>query len=372
MTVLVAYATHSGATTTLAETIVATLTEAGTPAELVDVTTEPDPSAYDAVVLGSGIRIESIEKTAAQWARDHRAALLERPLAFFTCSGSAADPAKGGRQKATDAFLDDIGFSPAAVKNFPGWVLMDRIPLHERVLLKSMRTPTGDFRDLDAVAEWAREIRPLLEACAEGASDGIVHGKAWTTATPAARQRGLGGRPAVAEPPALRRAVRGYVRTSGRALGIVVVDDPTHQREKLNTFGLREHLEHVAFSAPRLEGDRLGDLAAGVRDRYTVPAAVDRRRTAFDKCALLETIEQFDDIALVEFEAMCQFLLGAGAELVERRQDRVLRKREVMGCKRCLHRGSPDLSQLTGEIGRQGQQGFRARKIGRATCRETE
>ena len=164
MTVLVAYATHSGATTTLAETIVATLTEAGTPAELVDVTTEPDPSAYDAVVLGSGIRIESIEKTAAQWARDHRAALLERPLAFFTCSGSAADPAKGGRQKATDSFLDDIGFSPVAVKNFPGWVLMDRIPLHERVLLKSMRTPTGDFRDLDAVAEWAREIRPLLEA----------------------------------------------------------------------------------------------------------------------------------------------------------------------------------------------------------------
>src|SRR5690625_5865109 len=79
MTVLVAYATHSGATTTLAETIVATLTEAGTPAELVDVTIEPDPSAYDAVVLGSGIRIESIEKTAVQWARDHRAALLERP-----------------------------------------------------------------------------------------------------------------------------------------------------------------------------------------------------------------------------------------------------------------------------------------------------
>src|SRR5690625_7045303 len=99
MTVLVADATHSGAATALAETIVATLTEAGTPAELVDVTIEPDPSAYDAVVLGSGIRIESIEKTAVQWARDHRAALLERPLAFFTCSGSAADPAKRSEER---------------------------------------------------------------------------------------------------------------------------------------------------------------------------------------------------------------------------------------------------------------------------------
>lgn len=164
MTVLVAYATHSGATQTLAETLVATLGEEGVSAELVDVTTDPDPSAYDAVVLGSGVRIEAIEKPAVQWVKDHRAALLERPMAFFSCSGSAADPAKGGKQKATDAFLETIGFSPVAVKNFPGWVLMDKIPLHERVLLKSMRTPTGDFRDLGAVAAWGREITPLLTA----------------------------------------------------------------------------------------------------------------------------------------------------------------------------------------------------------------
>lgn len=52
MTVLVAYATHSGATQTLAETLVATLGEEGVFAELVDVITDPDPSVYDAVVLG--------------------------------------------------------------------------------------------------------------------------------------------------------------------------------------------------------------------------------------------------------------------------------------------------------------------------------
>jgi hypothetical protein len=51
---------------------------------------------------------------------------------------------------------------PVATANFPGWVLMDRIPVHERLLLKSMRTPTGDFRDLDAVTAWGREIAPLL------------------------------------------------------------------------------------------------------------------------------------------------------------------------------------------------------------------
>ncbi|MFC7376541.1 flavodoxin domain-containing protein [Brachybacterium sp. GCM10030267] len=162
MSVLVAYATHSGATLTLAETVAATLTEREIPSDLVDVTRDPDPGAYDAVVLGAPVRAESIDKPAVSWVQKHRASVLERPFAFFSCSGSASDPAKGGRQKATDAFLDRIDFSPVAVRNFPGWVLMDRLPVHERLLLTSMRTPTGDFRDLPAVAEWTREIAPLL------------------------------------------------------------------------------------------------------------------------------------------------------------------------------------------------------------------
>ena len=164
MTALVAYATHSGATRTLAETLAAALREAGIDCDLADIEEAPDPAGYDAVVLGSGVRVESIEKTAAAWAKQHSAVLASRPFAFFSCSGSAADPAKGGRQKATDAFLATLDRAPVATANFPGWVLMDRIPLHERVLLKSMRTPTGDFRDLPAVAAWGREIAPLLGA----------------------------------------------------------------------------------------------------------------------------------------------------------------------------------------------------------------
>lgn len=164
MTALVAFATHSGATRTLAETLADSLREAGLPCDLVDIAEGPDPAGYDAVVLGSGVRVESIEKSAAAWAAAHACTLAERPFAFFSCSGSASDPAKGGKQKATDAFLATLAHDPVAVANFPGWVLMDRIPLHERVLLKSMRTPTGDFRDLSAVAAWGREIAPLLQS----------------------------------------------------------------------------------------------------------------------------------------------------------------------------------------------------------------
>lgn len=162
MTVLVAYATHSGATRTLAETIAETLVGEGVAADVVDIEDAPDPSAYDAVVVGSAVRIESVEKSLERWSAAHADALASRPVAFFSCSGSAADPAKREHQKATDGYLAHAPFEAVAAANFPGWVLMDRIPMHERVMLKSMRTPTGDFRDLDLVASWAREIRPSL------------------------------------------------------------------------------------------------------------------------------------------------------------------------------------------------------------------
>lgn len=162
MSVLVAYATHSGATRTLAETVAASLTEQDVEVDLVDLEDAPDPAGHDAVVLGSAVRAESFEKVAVNWAKAHVGVLASRPLAVFSCSGSASDPAKGGRQKAMDAFLGSLPLEPVAVKNFPGWVIMEKIPLHERVLLRSLRTPTGDFRDLPAVAAWAREITPQL------------------------------------------------------------------------------------------------------------------------------------------------------------------------------------------------------------------
>src|SRR5699024_8691219 len=169
MTVLVAYATHSGATRTLAETLADALRADGLDADLVDIEDHPDPSGADAVVLGSAVRVESVEKPALTWTKTHLDTLRRRPFAFFSCSGSAvrvesvekpaltwtkthldtlrrrpfaffscsgsaADPAKGGKQKATDAYLERFSLSPVAVRNFPGWVLMDRIPVHERVL----------------------------------------------------------------------------------------------------------------------------------------------------------------------------------------------------------------------------------------------
>lgn len=163
MTVLVAYATHSGATRTLADTIVEELARHGVGGEAVDVREDPDPRVHDAVVIGSSVRMESVEKPLVAWEAKHHQALGAMPVAVFTCSGSAADPKKAGQQKAADAFVADTGLRPVGTRNFPGWVILEKIPAHERVLMKAMRTPLGDFRDLEAVAAWTRDILPQLE-----------------------------------------------------------------------------------------------------------------------------------------------------------------------------------------------------------------
>ncbi len=158
MSVLVAYATHSGATRTLADAIVEELRVHGIAGEAIDVKDDPDPSVHDAVVLGSGVRMQAFERCASAWASKHRKQLRSQPFALFTCSGGAADPEKAKDLQIAHSFADGLQLDPVAVRNFPGWVLMDRIPMHERVLLTAMRVPQGDFRDLPAVASWTRGL----------------------------------------------------------------------------------------------------------------------------------------------------------------------------------------------------------------------
>lgn len=131
---------------------------------LVDIEEAPDPAGYDAVVLGSGVRVESIEKSAAAWAKQYADALSTRPFAFFSCSGSASDPAKGGkRRRPTPSSRPQS--HPRRDRELPRLGAHGPHPAARAPdALKSMRTPTGSFRDLPAVAAWGRRWRRCCRA----------------------------------------------------------------------------------------------------------------------------------------------------------------------------------------------------------------
>ncbi|WP_058235160.1 flavodoxin domain-containing protein [Devriesea agamarum] len=162
MSIVIVYASHTGATQTLAERLAVVLAEMGYAAEAIDVERDPDPATYDAVVLGSGIRIGKIEKSASTWVSAHRDTLATRPLALFTCSGGAVDPDNDDPAKILAKTASKLPSAPVATAAFAGWMLADKLTLAERAVLKAVGSPMGDFRDLDAVESWGKTLPALL------------------------------------------------------------------------------------------------------------------------------------------------------------------------------------------------------------------
>ena len=163
--VLVVYGTKTGCTAGIAEKIGATLAETGLSADVHPVEKAPEPSGYRAVVVGSGVRAGSWHGTVKEWVTANAEALTSRPVAMFTaCLTMASDPEKADEVRAyTDALLADTGITPIDIGLFAGMNEPKTFSLPERLIMKAMKAPQGDFRDYEAVAGWARGIAAGLK-----------------------------------------------------------------------------------------------------------------------------------------------------------------------------------------------------------------
>ena len=163
-TVLVVYGTKSGCTTGIAEKIGETLAAAGATADVVPAEDSPDPSAYDAVIVGSGIRVAQWHGAVKEWFLGNASALSARPTAMFTCCLTmATEPEKAEEVRAyTDPLIEESGVTPVALGLFAGWNESARFSLPERLILRALKAPKGDFRDFEAVAAWTRETADAL------------------------------------------------------------------------------------------------------------------------------------------------------------------------------------------------------------------
>lgn len=162
--ILVVYGTKTGCTAGIAERIGETLGESGATVDVRPAEDKPDPSSYDAAVVGSGVRVGSWHASVKDWVAVNAAALKERPVAFFTaCLTMAQTPEKADEVRAyTDPLRQQTGVEPVEIGLFAGMNEPKRFSLPERLILKAMKAPEGDFRDMDAVAEWARAVAGKL------------------------------------------------------------------------------------------------------------------------------------------------------------------------------------------------------------------
>jgi len=184
--VQVVHASRHGATRGIADRIVEVLRERGFDVAIEDAATKPDPSGFDAYVIGSGVYMGSWLKEAVEHLERNAPVLSTRPVWLFSSGplpgstrnqesldgteaalGPEHGPGSAGRQR-IEALMAEISvrehrvFLGAYDPNDPARSLPERVirmlPGSKGIL------PEGDFRDWEAIESWARGIASELEA----------------------------------------------------------------------------------------------------------------------------------------------------------------------------------------------------------------
>ena len=164
--ILVAYATKYGATAEIAEKIGEELSEAGLPNDVLPADKVGDLTPYQAVVLGSAVYMGKWRDEAAKFLEDNENALAERPVWLFSSGalgeGDPAELMQGWRfPEARQEIADRL--QPRDTAFFHGVLDTEKLSLPEKLILKGVKAPTGDFRDWEAITSWAEAIADTLK-----------------------------------------------------------------------------------------------------------------------------------------------------------------------------------------------------------------
>jgi menaquinone-dependent protoporphyrinogen oxidase len=163
--VLVAYATKYGASQEIAERIGAALKRAGLNVDVRPAGQVGDVGPYRAVVLGSAVYAGQWRPEAARFLEANEGALAERPVWLFssgpTGEGDPVELMKGWRfPENLQPVADRI--RPRDTTFFMGKIDPKKLNLAEKLIVKGIKAPTGDFRDWETIEAWAEDIAEAL------------------------------------------------------------------------------------------------------------------------------------------------------------------------------------------------------------------
>ena len=164
--VLVAYATKHGSTTEIADKIAETLGSTGVHAVALPIEHIGDLNSYSAVVLGSAVYAGKWCKEAIRFLKTHERELAERPVWLFssgpTGEGDAATLLKGWLlPQEAQAIANRI--HPRDIALFHGELESDKLNLFEKLIVKGVKAPLGDYRDWFEIVQWAQGIAESLK-----------------------------------------------------------------------------------------------------------------------------------------------------------------------------------------------------------------
>ncbi len=168
--ILVAYDTHHGATSTIAEKIGNVLCEKGFQVDLLMARNVKDISNYDAVVVGSPIYSPFYRclPGTMNFLETYRKQLSSMPVFYFVVCAYLREDIEEIRRKVKRIWIDPLfeSFSeiePIDIGAFAGKIQFSELYPIESILMEIMGYPEGDWRNFEKVGTWAENVANTLQ-----------------------------------------------------------------------------------------------------------------------------------------------------------------------------------------------------------------
>lgn len=161
--ILVTYATRAGSTCEVAEYVAKVLRDAGATVDVKYVTAVHKVQGYDAVVVGSAIRMGHWLPEAVAFVQAYREPLSHIPTAYFVVSGLLRNDTPDIRRKVL-AYLDPVRnmLEPTSIGLFAGKIGHSEIGGLDRSIADAVSSSEGDWRNWEAIRTWAQGLQAIL------------------------------------------------------------------------------------------------------------------------------------------------------------------------------------------------------------------
>lgn len=166
--VLVTYSSRYGSTEAIAQRIGDTLTRQGVTADVLPITDVKSLAEYDAYVLGGAIYSGQWPTDLVEFINFHETTLREKPSALFVVAIRLRDDSEEMRQSVL-GIIDTyrVMLNPGTIGLFAGMVDYDKLSPIVRLQAETKRLPEGDFRNWEAIDEWANTLQSQLAVVPE-------------------------------------------------------------------------------------------------------------------------------------------------------------------------------------------------------------
>jgi menaquinone-dependent protoporphyrinogen oxidase len=168
--ILIGYASKHGATAGIAERIGEALRLADQDAGVLPISEVRDLEDYHTAILGSAVYMGRWMKEATSFVRRHQVELAAMSLWLFSSGPVGPKPLP----EAADIAEFRKVLNVAGHATFDGALDAQKLSLSERMMVKTVRAPYGDYRKWDEVDTWAGSIATSLRSAISEAPARVV------------------------------------------------------------------------------------------------------------------------------------------------------------------------------------------------------